>query len=60
MTDKYIMTQWQKFFNILATSRSCGNVHCPYQHYQQGQIILHVSVLITEYLVSTSHELWMM
>ena len=37
-------------FNILATSRSCGNnIHCSYQHYQPGKITLQISVLIIEY-----------
>ena len=31
-------------FNILATSRSCGNTHCSHQHYQSGKITLQVSV----------------
>ena len=45
--------------SILATSRSCGNIHCSYQHYQTAKITLKVSVLIIEYLVATSYELWM-
>ena len=47
-------------FSILATSRSCGNIHCSYQHYQPGKITLHFSVLMIEYLVPTSYQLWMM
>ena len=47
-------------FNILATSRSCGNIHCSYQQYQPGKIPLHFSILMIEYLVATSYELWMM
>ena len=48
-------------FNILATSRSFGNIHCSYQHKQPGKITLQVSVLIIElFLVSTSYELWLM
>ena len=48
-------------FNILATSRSFGNIHCSYQHNQPGKITLQVSVLIIElFLVSTSYELWLM
>ena len=46
-------------FNILTTSSSCGNIHCSYQHYQLGKITLQVLVLIIEYLVATSYELWM-
>ena len=46
-------------FNILATSRSSGNIHCSYQPHQQSKIILQVSVLMIEYLVSMSYELWM-
>ena len=45
-----------KVFNILATSRSCGNIHCSYQRYQPGKIVLQVSVLMTEYLVATLNE----
>ena len=60
MVDKFIMTQWQKFPIFLATRRSCGNIHCSYQHYQPGEITLQVSMLMIEYLVSVSYELWMM
>ena len=41
-------------FNILATSRSCGNIHCAYRHYQPGKITLQVSMLMIEYLVAMS------
>ena len=47
-------------FIILEASRSCGNIHCSYQHYQPGKITLQVSVLIIDYLVATSYQLWMM
>ena len=47
-------------FNILATSRSCGNIHCSYQQYQSGKITLDFSVLMVENLISASYELWMM
>ena len=48
-------------FNILATSKSFGNTHCSYHHYQPGKITLQVSVLMIELvLVATSYELWMM
>ena len=47
-------------FNILATSRSCRNIHCYYQHYQPGKITLQVSVMMIEYLLAMSNELWMM
>ena len=47
-------------FSILAKSRSCGNIHCFYQHYQPGKRTLHFSVLMIEYLVATSYALWMM
>ena len=50
----------EKVFSILATSRSCGNIPCYYQHYQPGKIALHFSVHMIEYLVATSYELWMM
>ena len=43
-------------FSIFATS---GNMYCSYQHYQPGKITLHFSVLMIEYLVATSYELWM-
>ena len=33
-------------FNILATSRSFGNIHCSYQYYEPGEITLQVSVLM--------------
>ena len=46
-------------FRILAISRSCGNIHCSYQNYQLAKITLHFSVLMIEYLVATSYELWM-
>ena len=47
-------------FSILATSRSRGNIHCFYQHYQPGKITLHYfSELMIEYLVATLDELWM-
>ena len=45
--------------SILATSRSCGNIHCFYQHYKPGKIALQVSMPMIEYLVATSYELWM-
>ena len=41
-------------FNILATSRSCGNILCFGQNYQTGKITLQVSVLIIKYLVVMS------
>ena len=44
-------------FDILATSKSCGNIHCSYQHYQSGKITLKVLVLIIKYLVAMSYEL---
>ena len=43
-------------FNILATSRSCGNIHCSYQHYQPGKITLQVSVLMIGYLVVSTMD----
>ena len=58
MVDKCIMALAADF-NILATSRSSGNIHCSYQPQQQSKIILQVSVLMIEYLVSMSYELWM-
>ena len=41
-------------FSMLATSRSCGNIHCFDQNYQPGKINLQVSVLIIKYLVAMS------
>ena len=47
--------------NILAASRSFGNIHCSYQHYQPGKVNLQVSVLLIKLvLVATSYESWMM
>ena len=46
-------------FSISAITRSCGNIRCSYQHYQTDKITLHFSVLVIEYLVATSYELWM-
>ena len=46
-------------FNILATGRSCGNIHCFYEHFQPGKITSQVSVPIIEYLFPVSYELWM-
>ena len=56
MVDK-CMTQWQTFS---IENRSCGNIYCSYQHYQPGKVTLHFLVLMIEYLVVTSNELWMM
>ena len=39
-------------FNMLATSRSCGNIHCFVRNYQPGKITLQVSVLIINYVVA--------
>ena len=47
-------------FISLAKSRSCGNIYYSYQYYQPGKITLHFSVLVIQYLVATSYELWMM
>ena len=47
-------------FDILATSRSCGNTHCSYKHYQPGKTTLQVSVLMIECLVAKSYELRIM
>ena len=49
-----------KVFNVLATNRSCENIHCSYQHYQPSKITLQISMLMIEYLVPKSYELWMM
>ena len=52
-------TTLAEVFSILAKGRLCGNIHYSYQHYQPGKTILHFSVLMIEYLVATSYELWM-
>ena len=41
-------------FNMLATSRSCGNIRYFDQSYQPCKITLQVSVLIIKYLVAVS------
>ena len=41
-------------FNMLATSRSCGNICCFDQNYQPGKITLKHSVLIIKYLVAVA------
>ena len=43
-------------FNMLATSRPCGNIRYFDQNYQPGKINLQVSVLIIKYLVAMSFE----
>ena len=35
-------------------------MHCSYQDYQPCKITLQVSVLMIEYLVASSYQLWMM
>ena len=57
---EYMYDSVAEVFSILVTSRSSGNIHCSYRHYQPGKITLHFSVLMIEYLVATSYELWMM
>ena len=39
-------------FSILATSRSCGNMHFSYQHYQPSKITLHFLILMIDYFVA--------
>ena len=41
-------------FNMLAISRSCGNICCFDQNYLPGKITLQVLVLIIKYLVAMS------
>ena len=48
MVGKY-MTQWQKFLAFWQQAR-----------HVEIYITLHFSVLMIEYLVATSYELWMM
>ena len=59
MVDKCV-TAVAEVFGIFATSSSCENIHCSYQHYQPGKTTLHFSLLMLEYLVVPSCELWMM
>ena len=47
-------------FSILTTIRLCGHIHGSYQHYQPSKKTLQVLVLMIEYLVASSYELWMM
>ena len=47
-------------FNMLATSKLCGNIWFFDQNYQPGKTNSYVSVLMIEYLVAVSFELWMM
>ena len=44
---------------MLATNKSCENIYFSNQHYQRGKITSQVSVLMMEYLVGVSFELWM-
>ena len=46
-------------FSILTTIRLCGHIHGSYQHYQPSKKTLQVLVLMIEYLVAPSYELWM-
>ena len=46
-------------FNMLATSKSRANICFFNQHYQPGKITSQVLVLMIEYLVAVSFELWM-
>ena len=62
VVDKFIMTRCQKFSIFLQQVEiyiSCGNIHCSYQHHQPIKITLQALVLMIEYLVATSYELWM-
>ena len=43
-------------FNVLAKSRSFGNICCFAQHYQPAKITLQVSVLIIKDLVAVSFQ----
>ena len=58
MGDKSIMSKWQKF-SIFWQQGGQLEVYSFYQHYQLGKKALQVSVLIIEYSVATSYELWM-
>ena len=52
MVGKYRTT----VFNMLATSKSFGNIYFFDQQYQPRKITLEVSVLVIEYLVFVSFE----
>ena len=41
-------------FNMLATSRSCGNISCIDLNYQPDKTTLQDSVLIIKYLIAAS------
>ena len=43
-------------FNMLATSRSCGNICCFDQNYHPGKTTLSDSVLNVKHLVAVSFE----
>ena len=45
--------------SILTLSKACGNICYFDKRYQTGKIISQVSVLMIEYLVAVSYELYM-
>ena len=44
----------EALFDMLAKSRSCGNICCFDQNYKPGKIILQDSVLLIKFLVAVS------
>ena len=60
MVDKCYDDSVAEVFNILATSRSCINIHCSYQQYHPPKTTFQVSLPMIEYLVAMSYELWIM
>ena len=46
-------------YHIMATSKACRNIYFLDQHYQPGKITSQVFLLMFEYLVAVSYELWM-
>ena len=46
-------------FNMLATSRSYGNIRCCNKNYRPDKITLKLSVLRMEYLLAEIYKLWM-
>ena len=57
MVDK-CMTQWQKF-SVFWQQAGHVEIQIVLVNTKPGKITLHFSVLMIEYLVATSYELWM-
>ena len=55
MVDKCLTTRGQQF--SVFWQQAGGNIHCSYEDYQSGKIILQVSVLMIELILDdTSYE----